>query len=266
MTTRTTTHRWMCGTALTGALVTAAVISAPAASAATQHDVPHLSTHQQHAAAAAAASPGARDLLATATRGAAARGHAMTAGSTTHVATHGTPVYALSAAFVRDDSDTVGQLWYVATPAATQAGPMTVFTAKDASGTWRAVNVASGNTEARMARAAGDASLLVEPQVDAWYAVSDNRIRPLNAAARQVVGKAPVSISAYQRIVHARYADKQANSAYAKRGTAGGFSASATTPGEATHSGRAGAPLGLAAGGALAAGAVGLRLKRRRHT
>lgn len=264
MTARNTIGRWALGTALTATFAAAAVAGAPAASAATHHAVPRLTVHQEDAAVAAATSSDARELLATATRGAAGRHHTAVPRTAPRVSTEGAPVYALSAAFVRGDSSNVGQLWYVATTATTGAGAMTIFTAPDSSGHWHAVNVASGNTEARMAAAAHGAALLVEPAVNAWYAVSGTTIRPLNAAARDVVGKAPVTVAAYQRIVHSRYADKQANSRYAKEGMAGGFAA--TAGGATSSNGVDGGQLGLAAGGVLAAGAVGLRLKRRRHT
>ncbi len=253
------------GTLTFGAMVAVGVAGAPNAVAATGQDMPHVSAQQQRAAVAAASSPGARALLATATRDAATRRHTAMPHAAATIGTQGTPVYALSASFVRGQSETVGQLWYVATSASTGAGPMTLFTAPDKTGTWQAVNVASGNTEARMAAAAHGGSLLLELQVDAWYAVSGGRVKPLNAAATEVVGKAPVSVAAYQHIVHSRYADKQAGSAYAKRGTAGGFSASATTPGGATRGGVSGHGIGIAAGGVLVAGAAGLGIKRRRR-
>lgn len=253
------------GTVITGALAVSSVVGASSASAATHQDLPHVSAQQQRAAVSAASSPGAQALLKTATRDAATRRHTTLAKTPPKIGTQGTPVYALSKSFVDGESETVGQLWYVATSATTGAGAMTLFTAPDKSGTWQAVNVASGNTEARMATAAHGASLLIEPQVNAWYAVSADRVRPLNDAATKVVGKAPVSVASYQDIVRSRYADKQSGSAYAKRGTAGGFSASATTPGGATLGGMPGHGIGIAAGGVLVACAAGLGLRRRRR-
>lgn len=116
-----------------------------------------------------------------------------------------------------------------------------------------------------MAAAADGGSLLIEPQVNAWYAVSGDRVKPLNAAAKKVVGPAAVSVASYQQVVQSRYADKQSGSAYAKRGTAGGFSASATTPSGSTQGGVSGHGIGIAAGGVLVVGAAGFGLKRRRR-
>ncbi|WP_446666822.1 hypothetical protein [Flexivirga sp. B27] len=258
------TRRFTIGTIAAGTVLAATVAGAPTASAAEGGSLPHLSAAQERAAVSAAAAPGAKALLQTATRNAAARQHLKLTRTPAKLGTHGTPVYALSASFVRGTSETPGQLWYVATSATTGAGKMTLFTAPDKTGKWRAVNVASGNTEARMAAAADGASVLVEPQVGAWYAVAADRVRPLNKAATQVVGSAPVSVADYQQLVHDRYADKQAGSAYDKRGTAGGFSASATSPGADTHRGIPIGGVGFAAAGLLVVGAAGVGLKRRR--
>ncbi|MFC6704990.1 hypothetical protein [Flexivirga alba] len=264
--TRTHFSRRIALGALTiGAVAAVGIAGAPSALAAVHQDLPQVSAQQQRAAVSAASTPGARALLTTATRDAATRRHTAMPHTPATIGTHGTPVYALSASFVRGQSETVGQLWYVATSASTGAGPMTLFTAPDKTGAWQAVNVASGNTEARMAAAAHGGSLLLEPQVNAWYAVTADRIKPLNSAAKKVVGPAAVSVASYQHIVQSRYADKQSGSAYAKRGTAGGFSASATTPGGATQGGMSGHGIGLVAGGVLVAGAAGLGLKRRRR-
>lgn len=264
----TSTHRrpgHVLGVAFAGVLAVGILAGTPSASAATQHDVRPLSAQQAQAATAAATTGGARSLLATASRGAAARQYTTLRSASPRIATHGTAIYALSPAFVSGKSETVGTLWYVATTASTSAGPMTVFTAPDPSGTWRAVNVATGDTEARMAAAAHGAALLLEPQVDAWYAVAGARVRPLNEAGRQVVGNKPVSVVAYQHIVHTRYSDKQANSNYAKRGAAGGFSASAAPLGDTTASGDS-RQIGLAAtGGLMLAGALGFGVERRRR-
>lgn len=253
------------GVVVTGVVVTGAVLGAPAAVAATHHDLPRVSAQQQRAAVSAASMPSAKALLRTAVRSAATRRHVATPQQAATIGTHGTPVYALSASFVRGQSDTAGQLWYVATSASTGAGPMTLFTAPDKAGKWQPVNVASGDTEARMAAAAHGGSLLLEPQVNAWYAVSADRVDPLNDAAEDVVGKSPVSVATYQEIVHSRYADKQSGSTYAKRGTAGGFSASATGPGRAAQSGMTISTAGFAAAGVVVLGVAGVGLKRRRR-
>ncbi len=136
------------------------------------------------------------------------------------------PVYALNPAFVRSGSGDVATLWYVATAATKGSAVMTVFTAPDpATGAWRPVNVATGDTEARMARAAHGAALFTEPQIGAWYALSGDRIRALNDSAIKAIGRTPVTVASYGKQVTARYADKQPGSAYAAQGTAGGYGA-----------------------------------------
>ena len=81
--------------------------------------------------------------------------------------THG--VYALNPAFVRDASAPVATFWYAANTATTGDQSLTVFTAPDpTTGTWQPVNVASGNTEARMTTAARGALVFTEPQIGAW--------------------------------------------------------------------------------------------------
>lgn len=142
------------------------------------------------------------------------------------------PVYALSAHFVRTGAGDVGTLWYVATPAAKGSTALTVFTAPDHAGTWHPVNVATGNTEATMAAAARGAKLLTEPQIGAWYAVTGKTLRPLNAEATKAIGSSPITLKSYGQLVNTRYADKQADSAYAKNGTAGGYDTTVSTPTE----------------------------------
>lgn len=175
-------------------------------------DLTPLRDHALSAAVAAADSHEGRGLVREAA-------HATT---TPSVADHGVAVYGLSADFVRGTSQVPGEFWYVATNASVGDQRVTVFTIRDDDG-WAPVNVATGRTEARMARRAGDASLLVEPQVSAWYAVADGQVRPLNDAARGVVGEHAVALTAYQHIVEARYGAMLPGSAYDESGTAGGY-------------------------------------------
>ena len=140
-------------------------------------------------------------------------------------------VYALNPDFVRSTSTDVGTLWYVATKATKGTAVMTVYTAPDKAGAWQPVNIASGDTEAKMAAAAHGAKVLTEPQIGAWYAVSGNQIRALDADATKAIGSKPISLTAYRQQVATRYADKQAGSTYAANGTAGGYDATATGAG-----------------------------------
>ncbi|MFC9691392.1 hypothetical protein ACFTSF_22750 [Kribbella sp. NPDC056951] len=137
------------------------------------------------------------------------------------------PVYALNPAFVRDASAPVATFWYAATTATRGTERLTVYTAPDAKGTWQAVNVATGDTEARMFTAARGGLVFTEPQIGAWYALTGDRIRPLNQSATQSIGTAPITVAAYQELVATRYADKLPGSAYSDNGTAGGYDTTA---------------------------------------
>ncbi|WP_350281761.1 hypothetical protein [Kribbella sp. HUAS MG21] len=141
------------------------------------------------------------------------------------------PVYALNPAFVRDASAQVATFWYAATPATAGGRAMTVFTTPDGKGGWQAVNVASGNTEAKMAGAARGTTLFTEPQIGAWYALTATQVRPLNQSAIKSIGTKPITIPAYQELVETRYSDKLPGSQYNESGTAGGYNATGTTGG-----------------------------------
>lgn len=131
------------------------------------------------------------------------------------------PVYALNPAFVTGQSAEVASLWYVATSATKGNANLTVYTAPDQStGSWQAVNVATGNTESRMAASAKGAQLFTEPQIGAWYALTANNLRPLNPSAVKAIGPSPITVTAYQALVTTRYANKQPGSTYATNGTA----------------------------------------------
>lgn len=177
------------------------------------------------------------------------------------------PVYALNPAFVRSGTGPVASLWYVATTVHQDGTTLTVFSAKQ-HGSWQAVNVASGDTEARLAQRAGHATLFAEPQLGAWYALAGDQVRPLNPEARQAAGAASISVTTYQHQVAARYAGRQPGSAYDKQGLAGGFdtaSAPATTrsASEATGSATVDVVVPVAIAASVCIG-VGLVLRRRR--
>ncbi|MFK0071664.1 hypothetical protein [Arthrobacter woluwensis] len=135
------------------------------------------------------------------------------------------PVYALSPEFVQGRSKEPGSLSYVAFSANQGSSKQTLFTAPDSSGSWKAVNVASGDTERQMAALAKGGELLLEPQIGAWYSVSGQQVRALNDSAVESIGRAPISVTGYQRKVAAAYGDKQPGSGYDKSGSAGGYDA-----------------------------------------
>ncbi|MER7250673.1 hypothetical protein [Kribbella sp. NPDC000426] len=170
----------------------------------------------------AAHSPSAARLLAK-VPGPVGKAAAASIGSDSHA------VYALNPAFVRDASAPVATFWYVATAASKGGQALTVFTAPDATGAWQPVNVASGNTESRMATAADGDLLFTEPQVGAWYALSAGQVRPLNPSAVKSIGAKPITVAAYQDLVSHRYSDKLPGSTYNKSGMAGGYDTAAPT-------------------------------------
>jgi len=177
-----------------------------------------------------------------------------------------TEVHVLARDFVAEGTGPVGELGYVATTARVDDQLVSVWTARAKGGSWRAVNAAAGDLEARMERTAGAGSLLSEPQVGAWYAVHDGRVRPLNASARDVVG-AGMTLEEYQQVVHERYADKLPGSAYDRAGTAGGFDDAVPADGATgTESdGTAGAQTAALGAGGAALAAGGLLAARRRR-
>jgi hypothetical protein len=238
--------RWV--GALVGGLVLAATAAGTAGAAAPGPDLA--------AAKAAAHSAQAGQLIVKA----ALRLPQTAAKGGTVVQQDAVPVYALNPEFVAGKSGDVASLWYVATSASKGGAAMTVYTAPDQSGAWQAVNVASGNTESRMAGAAKDAKLFTEPQIGAWYALSGDQVRALNPSATEAIGTQPITVAAYQQKVTTRYADKQPGSAYDANGTAGGYDVNAAT----TDSGF---PLVqvAAGGGVVLLGAYTLVLYRRRN-
>jgi hypothetical protein len=181
-----------------------------------------------------------------------------------------TAVYELSPGFVSGRSATVARLAFLATPAAAADGQTaSVWTARTSSGAWKVVNIASGTDEQTYVRQAGSGAIAFhEPQIDAWYALRDGKVTPLNDSARAGV-RAGTTLAAYQRLVQRRYADKMPGSAYAKTGAAGGYAAAPggsygapADKGGSTGSGRT----PFIVGGVVllgAAGAVGARRLRR---
>ncbi|MGC4938452.1 hypothetical protein [Kribbella sp. DT2] len=207
------------------------------------------------AAKAAAHSPQAGQLIAKA----AQRLPQTAVKAGTVVQQDAVPVYALNPDFVAEKSGDVASLWYVATSASRGGAAMTVYTAPDAAGSWQAVNVASGNTESRMAGAAKGAKLFTEPQIGAWYALAGDQVRALNPSATEAIGAQPISLTAYQEKVTTRYADKQPGSPYDANGTAGGY--------DVTTSAESNFPMVwvAGAGGLVVLGAYTLVLYRRKH-
>jgi hypothetical protein len=174
-------------------------------------------------------------------------------GAPASVSAEEVPVYYLAADFVRTGKLPVAILQYKAKTATGPDGRMaTVWTADG-----QVANIASGDDESRYAKAAGAGSTIFrEPQVNAWYALRGDNVVPLNDSARGTVGIG-AKVADYQRLVHAKYADKQPGSQYAKDGAAGGY---APEPAPQRHS------LGWTIGGGLLAIVLvtGVLMTRRR--
>jgi hypothetical protein len=207
--------------------------------------------------------------------------HRAAATGTPTLAATPVPVYVLSPGFVRSGAGPVATLSVLATTAtAADSRTASVWAAPGADGHWKVVNIASGADETTYAKKAGTGTAFHEPQLDAWYALRGDTVRPLNAAARTQVGTGE-SVAAYQRQVHRRYADRLPGSRYAKTGLAGGYGPATGPAGTRGHADRStGTPARAAAAPdqspwtlpALAGGLValvallgaGLLLRRRR--
>ncbi|WP_409484930.1 hypothetical protein [Arsenicicoccus dermatophilus] len=256
------------------ALAGAVALGQGAAAHAAEVSPAPLPAPERSAAEAAAASPAALDLARqVAARSDRTQGIAPTATATPSlVAGAATEVNVLSRDFVARGAGPVARLGYVSNTV--QVGDQTVSVwsvkAQDGSG-WKAINAAAGDLEAQLARQAAGGTLFREPQINAWYAVRGDRVVPLNDEARKAVGPAGTTVAAYQRIVHGKYADKQAGSAYDRAGMAGGFgrpaaAAPAAAPVAAAPAADQRVSLGLVAGGvgALVLAGAGAVVARRR--
>ncbi|MEU4212969.1 hypothetical protein AB0F13_23740 [Streptomyces sp. NPDC026206] len=143
----------------------------------------------------------------------------------------------------------------------------TVMLAPTQGGGWHLAAVRDGDSDATYASKATVGTLVfTEPQIRGWYQLKLTTVEPLNDQARQGLGgQASVSLSDYQKLVKARYADKLPGSEYDTKGYSSGYDpkhkgddASSSTPLLAGGSG--------AALAALAGGAVTLRRRRRAST
>ncbi|WP_258563673.1 hypothetical protein, partial [Streptomyces phytophilus] len=151
------------------------------------------------------------------------------------------PVYSLNPEFVTADSADrapVATMEYAASEAVDAGGDSASVWTAWVSGRWQVVNIATGSDETDYAARAGAGSAVFrEPQLNAWYRVTDGRVVPLNGEARGSVGAGGTSLARYQRLVHERYADKMPGSGYDRRGSAGGFDTGAGLPPAAADTG-----------------------------
>jgi hypothetical protein len=142
----------------------------------------------------------------------------------------------------------------------------TIMLAPTQGGGWHLASVSDGDSDATYAGKATVGTLVfTEPQIRGWYQLKLTTVQPLNDQARQGLGgKASVSLSDYQKLLKARYADKLPGSQYDTQGYSSGYSP------QRTQSNAPSSTL-LVAGGsgtalALTGGAAVLLRRRRPNT
>ncbi|MEV0319459.1 hypothetical protein ACIBKX_00905 [Streptomyces sp. NPDC050658] len=225
---------------------------------------PGPSESSRAAAHKAASAPGTLDTLS---RFFAREGAVSRAAADPRVQGDAVPVYYLSPEFVAGKKGApVARLEFLASKAVSSDGQKASLWTVEEGGSWKVVNIATGDDETRYARVGAEklpgGTVFREPQIDAWYVQGSGRVLPLDADARAAVGSGGVSVAAYQKRVHAAYADKLPGSGYAKSGEAGGYAPPSGNPSPA-------GPITLAssiagAGAVLALGLSGAMLLRRR--
>ncbi|MFD0385610.1 hypothetical protein ACFQ2B_34720 [Streptomyces stramineus] len=139
----------------------------------------------------------------------------------------------------------------------------TVMLAPTQGGGWHLAAVRDGAGDATYASKATVGTLVfTEPQIRGWYQLKLTTVEPLNDQAREGLGgQSSVSLSDYQKLVKARYADKLPGSEYDTKGYSSGYSpqrkADDASPSAPLLAGGSGAALALIGGAAVA-------LRRRR--
>ncbi|MGW6441726.1 hypothetical protein [Lentzea sp. NPDC055074] len=175
------------------------------------------------------------------------------------------PVYTLSPEFVSGAAGArPGRLAYLAVAASADGRTSTIQTVRGDDGRWTVANLASGDRESRLAAALpAGATLLHEPQVDAWYAERGGELTVLDAGGGGRKAGERLEVADYQRAVAKAYRNKQSGSRYATEGMAGGFSQpSGGDPAPGTSAGDPVLPL-LALGALAAFGAAAFVLRSR---
>lgn len=146
----------------------------------------------------------------------------------------------------------------------TSAGGRTATVMLAPTGTtgWHLAAVREGDTDAAFAgKADVTTTVFTEPQIRGYYRLKLTTVEPLNDAAKQGLdGQASVSLADYQKLVKARYADKQPGSQYDTKGFSSGF-ATGRPPSSSSST-----PLIIGGSGtalALVGGAIALRRRGR---
>jgi hypothetical protein len=142
----------------------------------------------------------------------------------------------------------------------------TVMLAQTKGGGWHLAAVREGDSDVTFAGKAGLGTLVfTEPQIRGWYQLKLLTVEPLNDQARQGLdGRASMSLSEYQQVVKARYADKQPGSEYDTKGMSSGYDLA--TPQEEDTSPSAALLVGGPSAALVLAGGVFLLYRRRRDT
>ncbi|GHC64286.1 hypothetical protein [Streptomyces flavofungini] len=138
------------------------------------------------------------------------------------------PVYYLSPDFVAGKKDApVARMEFLASKAVSSDGQEASLWSVRQGGSWKIVNIATGDDETRYARVGADklpgGTVFHEPQINGWYVTKGTRVLPLDKDAVRAVGAEGTSTDAYRKRVHKAYGDKLPGSAYAKSGKAGGY-------------------------------------------
>ncbi|MFE2374746.1 hypothetical protein [Streptomyces sp. NPDC059398] len=254
--------------------VTVAALALAGASAAQADTTPHTAQTLRSAHTTAASRAG----LESVARFFAHYGNTTAAAAGPHIEGSAVTVNGLNPDFVKGHANApVALPEFTASKAVAADGKTaSVWTAQTPDG-WKVVNIASGSEEtdyaAKGAEAAPGGTVFQEPQINGWYVLSGGRVLPLNQEARKSVGSAEgVTVAAYQKLVHRRYADKLPGSAYDRKGMAGGFGTKAAPVTATTHQHSSvaaqsgpGTPgtLALAGAGALLVIAGGYGVRRR---
>ncbi|MFJ6936240.1 hypothetical protein [Streptomyces sp. NPDC101132] len=258
------TFRATAATALTGAAAAALLALAPPAQAAAPQPpgapapVP-ASAESLAAARAAAAAPAT---LSTLSRFFSREGKVSAAAARPRVEGGTLAVHYLSPDFVAGRAGApVARVEFLASKAVAADGQLASLWTAPVGGSWRVVNIATGDDEFRYAAAGARALpggvVFREPQIDAWYVAKGAKVLPLDQDAVRAVGARGTTLAAYGARVRAAYGDKLPGSAYARAGKAGGYAA-APAPGAGGA-----VALPVAAAGAVTAAAA-LWLRRRR--
>ncbi|MFF4771992.1 hypothetical protein ACFY05_03965 [Microtetraspora fusca] len=225
-------------TALAFALFTGTAFAAPDPAAVAADPAPPTAADL---AAARSAAAGARVTLGKffATKGRPAADTSVAAADSPSVSARvgeqPVPVYDLNPAFVTGQSTQIARFAFLATRATAPDGQTaSVWTTRTRTGGWAVSNIASGDDEQAYATQPG--TVFREPQVNAWYALRDGRVVPLNPEATTSIGPAGLPVADFQRLVQGRYADKLPGSAYDRDGAAGGYGLSSGAPTVAARS------------------------------